>query len=901
MRIFILSIALFFTIGLTSFFLIEKKQTPVKSKSKDTTIDAIQYLEKIDAPELSLDAIKEIFGDKSSSPLSVNNMRSIYVLKGLDQKTGISSEAIEYVNQLANQDLQQLRLGLIYHDMKLKNEARLCWNKSSLIEAKNMIARSYMSEYKYREAYDFLKDINTQENLSHNFYTLNAIYSLELIQNLNKSSVLTATQITSRYPDNLEWKLKQAIMHLSTKNYQVAHDQLAEIIFSRELGVNNLACAYNARMYLFYARLQLQGSNLYIDDILMAANKDCKAIFDISGKSQYFELFINQKIIEKEIQFYSNFKAYLHGDRTIKFKLNTANHIVENFLNSRVLIMSNKLFEAMSFLQTSEANRKMDQLLGVHYGFINSPVYLYNNALVLNLSGRYQSSQKVLAQIHKKSYSEESVALYNKNKIQGDVKKNSAYQQKKLKKPQVKADNLIEVMNQSKDINETKKQLIKANLLVKTQASEAVAIWTKLNSQGNEDAATDLALYLYSKNKLTDATKILKPYLNTNVCSRKILLCSAWIKSQENDFAGMQNDLARLIKINDAEAILMLATKAYELKKYTESFQYAQGLILAHGNLNQALIIKAQSLIKIYQSFPNVENYYLIETTLAQIKSIEIQNDINFLSLISEMHYCLGNHSKSLDYARKSDNKKLIKKNISRVLIKTPLNQWDTILNNDRQLIAFHELEYLKLANVIENKQYKKALEMIGEKTDPKSLHFKCLSLHALSLHEERDEIISKTNKPFNLWQSLAQFSFKQGDFTQAAKCFHQALQLQENNTLISNNYLSCLLKAKDDKVLQYLSLAQLNYQRAPTQQTLDTLVQILKINGNNKELQTLLKQKDNLNIEQELILADTYKSTNPKIYKRMLTQLLTNRDLVWDETRKNEVLRCLKKHTENL
>jgi hypothetical protein len=904
MRLIIISFTLILTLLGFGIFLLEKKNHHADQKKQDTTLESIQYLEKIDNKVLSLEAVKEIFSPKSSKMLSLNQLKSIYILRDLSQKTAIADDAIEYIQGLPDQDHQQLKLGLVYQDMNLINEARECWHSSPLPEAKYLMAHSFMTAYDYKNAYKIMKTDEIARSKS--FKPLNLIYSLQLIQNLQEEAQNTAQRIETLFPNSLEWKLKQAIMKLSSGQYQDAHDVFAEMIFGQNLEVNSLATAYNARMYLFLTRVMMQGPDCYIDDILMAAKKDCRAIFDISGKSQYFQLFVDQKTIEKEMNFYQQFKAALLKKDPANYQVKAGGHIVQNFLNSRFLISTNRSLAAVSLMKQSEFNRRIDQIEGLHYGFLNSHNYLLNMAQVFTLSGRYKSSIKILKQIHRDNYSKASLALYNKN-IAKLSSKNNSQTEAITNELTSKVNSLREItrINNIPELNnhlETKKTMLtEARRIAKTQPHEAIKIWKKLDAQKHSQASVDYALYLYSNKQKNRALAILNPYVNPKSTPREISLCLAWIHAQENDFDALKLCLTQLLESGDAEAIFILATKAYELKYYPEALQYSQSFILAKGNLEQAIIIKAKSALKIYESLPNTENKTLLEKTQAQLEELQMNKSPSMLCTLSEMNYSLQNHESSLAYARQANYQVLIKKNLARLLIKTIPDKWMSLLKEDQKLFSELELAYLEIAHLIHLQKYQEALVLAQQNDDPKFLNLKILCFYALGLDDKGTKLISLQENQGDIWQSLAQFYVKKHDYTRAASAYKKALSFDIDNPLLSNNYLSCLIKNQDNNLHLHEHQAQLNYKKAPIQQTLDTLVKILKLSNKNKALQALLADQDILDLEQQLILADTYKVKQPKQYKLMLTRLLTNRNLVWDETKKQEALKCLENITEDL
>lgn len=908
MRLIVISTIGLLSLGSLAFFLIEKEDKPKVSKSKDKTIEAIQYLDKIDHKELSLEAVKEIFTHQTSAPISLGKLKSIYILRDLSQKTSIKPEALKYINSLANQEVQQIKLGMIYQDMGLVNEARSCWQKSVRVEAKNLIARSFVREYKFKEAYEFLNQLSDIENFK-NFETLNLIYSLELVQNLQDQANQTQQEITKLYPENLEWQLKNILMEFKTGNSSQAEDQLTEMIFCQKLDVNALACAHNARMYLFLLRIMRQGAEAYIDDIVMSASKDSRAIFNISGRSQHFKLFINQKTIEKEIQFYKAFKEALKKESKGKLSLNNSGHLVQNYLYSRMLISTHQSALAVGLMKRVEFNRQIDQIEGLHYGFLNSHHYLLNTAQILHISGRYQSSLKILAQIHKEKYSRASLALYQKNmnilqpgkEIFSSALRQELQAKNLTLKQSITAQQLDSKINELSLDNENDQMILKANQLVKSDPKQAVKIWQELHSKGNIAATTDLALYLQSQGQPIPALEVLKSHRQAGATPRAILLCMAWIKAQDNDYKAMKAHLEPLIKENDLEAVFLLATKAYELQNYTDALKYSQKLIIAKGNFHQAIVIKAKSSLAIFKDLPNHENKALLQKVLQQIESLEVKKNQSLLALLSELNYSLQNYATSLEYARLAEHRSFIKKNLAKMLISKPQNTWSDILKNDPGLFTKSEMKYFEIAHLIQAEKFQQALELLPKNTDSKSFYFQTLCYHALSLHDKRDDLIKVQKNQVVIWQSLAQFSISKNDYLGAAECYENALILKPNNVLISNNFLSCLISAEVENLATFANQAKANFERLPTRQTLDTLVHILKASDKQQELQTLLEGRENLSLEQELILAETYKVKQVKKYKQSLTRLLTNRNIQWDDATKQEALRCLKNSTEDL
>ena len=173
MKIFGFSLVLLTLIGVV-FFALHKKNDVRENKSSfenDKVVAELGYLDKVNQEVLSLEAAKIIFYDSSNElPTAREKAQKKYVLSRLNEKKSISKEALNFINQLPNQDLQQYRLGLIYHDIGLVDEARSCWSNFPSLNSTISMTKSYMKEYNYKKATDIISSPKKTES---NFEIMN--------------------------------------------------------------------------------------------------------------------------------------------------------------------------------------------------------------------------------------------------------------------------------------------------------------------------------------------------------------------------------------------------------------------------------------------------------------------------------------------------------------------------------------------------------------------------------------------------------------------------------------------------------------------------------------------------------------------------------------------------------
>ncbi|WDE98548.1 tetratricopeptide repeat protein [Lentisphaera profundi] len=916
MRILIITFLLLSSGGGLLFMMNDKPIEKKLPKVNKSNLKAIDYLDHINDKELNLSATKEIFNKMNENINSRKRLKAIYVLSDLVSKTKITDASLNYIDSLPQRIFPQFKLGMIYFDMGKKSKARECWRKSSHELSELYIARSYISEFKYDKALKFLlqQDLNQM-----NFQSLNLLYSLHFIK-ADKTSLKTILEhVSQRFPENKEWQLKVALMNFIGGDYHKVQEIIAPMIFSKELEVSELACAYNARMYLFISRLISQPKNTYIDDILMAAKQDCQAIFDISGRSQYFRLFIDQKTIEKEIVFYQNFISSQKDSNTL-FPTPSSSHLVSRYLSSRYYISKKQFSAASNSIKAAEFNRHIEQIEGLHLGFLNSPLYLFNNAQILTLEGQHLSALKVIEQLHQNSISDASINLYQFNRQELGkpsstslttlfTKNNSLTPMLHLNKKFEEAINdgnihsALEII-QKASISKQEKEFISACLIRKNDPTKAKQVFTRLGAAGLPQALIELALIDYEQGQINTSKNSLKKALLFSSTRKSALLLLARLAAENKEFKKMEEILIPLRKEKDLQALLILASKALELKLFPQALKYSQEVIMSYGNRKAPLLIKAAAVMDIYSKLPTSENKALLRQTVQQIEKLQIARDQAIHRALTELYFHLNDLKQAQEYMVKVDDpqlhKKIISSQLKQNMAASQIESWQKLLTlhgdkfTDLELLRFESLRLIK------NNKYSEALQKINHLTDRKTLTYKIICLHQMKDFDKRNQLISQCDQALQNWRILGDISFREQQYDQAAECYKQALALQPSNIIISNNYISAILELPNAQFSTVLIHAESNYQKLPQTQTLDTLIKVLSRLEKWEKLQKLLEQQDSLSISNQLMLAKIYESSSLKKTEEILTRLLTDRTLVWHNNQKDEVLQWLRHCSQN-
>ena len=357
--------------------------------------------------------------------------------------------------------------------------------------------------------------------------------------------------------------------------------------------------------------------------------------------------------------------------------------------------------------------------------------------------------------------------------------------------------------------------------------------------------------------------------------------------------------LSKLLKERDAEALLISATVAQQINYYPKAFIYAQTFVEAHGNSPEMMMIKANSALKMYRDFPNESNKNLLKQVADQLSKLDQIKRSSIIRIQSSILLELGEINQAYQKAKAAKDNNLIKA-IDTIRLKNELKkqahgQWPNHLSNYQNKFSQLELTHIQISALIEEKKYTQAQKLLNENDDMKSKQFKIILYHLNKNYIERDQLVEKLDLSEKIWCLLAQISYRQKDFANAAKCFKKALNLAPDQLIISNNYITCLLQNGDKLDSTQLVKASENYKKFPQKETLNTLVAVLQNLNKNEQLKTLLESQRSLSLKHELILAEIYQNSSPSKAQALIVRVLSTQGKMLDEDKKIELKEWLK------
>jgi tetratricopeptide (TPR) repeat protein len=518
-----------------------------------------------------------------------------------------------------------------------------------------------------------------------------------------------------------------------------------------------------------------------------------------------------------------------------------------------------------------------------------------NSAQTLSNEGMYENSNAILNKLHRKFISFESAKLHNFN--QQKIGKKLIFSENQLNKLKVKNEIVQNSKELKKKYKSNQKQIIELARCLRIAKIDKIACkkaLSKLISEGNREALVELALIEFTNGNKKGAVNLLERASNYPKTSRASNLNLARIYAQENNLTKIENHLKKLNNDLDPEALIISSLVAYQTKNYPKALSYSQLFIKSHGISQEIMTILANSALHIYKSFPSKPNRRLLEQISKQFTKISNFNNKSFNHAVSSIMLELNKLDLAQKYASKSKNETLIEdielKMLKNQLISNQITDWASILSKYSQKHSPKAIIEIKISSLIELKELNEAQRLLKELDNGRLNYYQILIHHLNHNYDQRNNLISKTSKPVKMWQILAQLSYKDKFFNEAAACYENALKLEPNNLILSNNYINCAIMNSNSDLNQLLIDANLNYKNFPQPETLNTLVEVLKKSDQDHAIIKLLESQKSLSLKHELLLTKIYQNHAPKKAVALIVKVLSTKGELIDEIEKVEL-----------
>jgi hypothetical protein len=921
-----------------------KKADIIKSTLKKE-LSGIQDLSAVTSDKLNLTTLKILIKNINGAPGSTERKKAIYILKRIINKKSMTHEAEVFLAD--HKKLSSLR-ALIYQDMKQGNKARSLWTEPSQKNRLN-IAKSYCREHNYKDAINYLE--KSHNSKSESFLCNNLLLSLYLISGQKKLSAYTVKLIDEK-TDASEWLLKKALLNLADGNFQKTLNCLEELKLCGDPDISAIATSYNIRMYIAYCRLHLYKDKANYDDLTTAADQDMTLLYNLSGKSRLYSLFINQKKLEREMRFYDLLSSLKESTSPLDIiQNNTATfseHRVAQFIALRAALLSRQAIKSFAILKDMTANKRLNTIEGIHTGLLLSPQFLTTTAELFIRLGQYESALDLIGFLHKSKITVKSMELYRKllqltgkesefNKLNQaslnypssnlsaliyailnnsvsfskaiialkSVKDKTSTYQYHLLRAYIFANNkrIADAMTEIKksSLNNKEQNLIMGLISVRVNSSNAELHFRNAINIKSGFALPEFASYLIQQQRPKEALELFTENLKHSPSNRNSIFGTARLNFNTWTFSQLQKFLSPLVKSKDFATLKLLSSKALKSKLYYEALTFCELIINNYGLLPSTMRCKGIALLKIYENCPINSNLKSLEKIYTQINRMDFSKTSKELPLMFALARTLGHKEASFDsnnkmMATSPEEPRYIKQQLNLLLEMDRPKEYQSLLKNKGSYLSTIELlmaESKYLAYMKEFQQAHKVIAKIsGNEPEFMKIKYEYLGNKEMSLKQ----VLKTYSHNAYIINRVANLLSKDKNY-QAALPFYEQLHLvNKENPIYLNNLIWVKLQSDQFTKKTLIDMAQSAYKKLPHQQILNTYIAVLQQTDNKSLCITELSARKNLNLSDTLLLAKLHEDENTEQTKYLLKKALISSRFQWNNNNlsKKQVLQWL-------